>query len=222
MDATKPLLVTKSGASPFIHTKTQHQILIYLHKMSHSGSKLEIEDEENRQQRICSLLEQLNSSSSSPSKNTSNAAPPAFDFGERKTYAVDPPSELLARIQDFLPRLKEENDSLAQRIRDNPSSVDIENIEEDAEQYIEMNLGLGVLETRLRDSDSHSDDEDSESEDSLSSSSSPSSDSSSSESDSESDGSYSDSSSDSDSSSIGHKSYLFSPTQAPASAYRTV
>lgn len=45
---------------------------------------------------------------------------------------------VLARIQDFLPRLKEENDSLAQRIRDNPSSVDIENIEEDAEQYIEM------------------------------------------------------------------------------------
>jgi hypothetical protein len=45
---------------------------------------------------------------------------------------------VLARIQDFLPRLKEENDSLAQRIRDNPSSADIENIEEDAEQYIEM------------------------------------------------------------------------------------
>jgi hypothetical protein len=45
---------------------------------------------------------------------------------------------VLARIQDFLPRLKEENESLAQRIRDNPSSADIENIEEDAEQYIEM------------------------------------------------------------------------------------
>ncbi|KAG1892097.1 hypothetical protein F4604DRAFT_1565834 [Suillus subluteus] len=104
--------------------------------MSHFGSKLEVEDEENRQQRIGNLLEQLNSSS--PSRNTSDGAPPTFDFGERKTYAVDPPSELLARIQDFLPRLKEENDSLAQRIRDNPSSVDIENIEEDAEQYIEM------------------------------------------------------------------------------------
>ncbi|KAG2369796.1 hypothetical protein BDR07DRAFT_1219249, partial [Suillus spraguei] len=114
--------------------------------------KLEVEDEENRQQRICNLLEQLNSSS--PSRNTSNAAPPTFDFGERRTHPVDPPSELLARIQAFLPRLKEENDSLAQRIRDNPSSVDIENVEEDAEQYIEMNLGLGVLETRLKDSDS--------------------------------------------------------------------
>ncbi|KAG2156401.1 hypothetical protein DEU56DRAFT_233941 [Suillus clintonianus] len=171
--------------------------------MSHSGSKLEVEDEENRQQRIGNLLEQLNSSSSS--RNTSNAAPPAFDFGERKTYAVDPPSELLARIQDFLPRLKEENESLAQRIRDNPSSVDIENIEEDAERYIEMNLGLGVLETRHKDSDSHSDDEESESEDSSSSSSSSSPGSSSefhsdsgSDSDSDSDGS-----SDSDSSSIG-------------------
>jgi hypothetical protein len=182
--------------------------------MPHSGSKLEIEDEENRQQRISNLLEQLNSSS--PSRNTSNATPPTFDFGERKTYAVDPPSELLARIQDFLPRLKEENESLAQRIRDNPSSVDIENIEEDAEQYIEMNLGLGVLETRFKDSDSHSDDEESESDDSLSSSSSSASsssspDSSSSASDSESDGSDSDNSSDSDSSSIGMKAISSRP-----------
>lgn len=180
--------------------------------MSHSGSKLEVEDEENRQQRIGNLLEQLNSSS--PSKNTSNAAPPTFEFGERKTYAVDPPSELLARIQDFLPRLKEENDSLAQRIRDNPSSADIENIEEDAEQYIEMNLGLGVLETRPKNSDSHSDDEESDSEDS-SSSSSPSPDSSfASDSESESDESGesdSDSSSDSNSSSIGMKAISSRP-----------
>ncbi|KAG2155121.1 uncharacterized protein EDB93DRAFT_136765 [Suillus bovinus] len=174
--------------------------------MSHSGSKLEVEDEENRQQRIGTLLEQLNSSSSSPSRNTSNAAPPTFDFGERKTYAVDAPSELLARIQDFLPRLKEENDSLAQRIRENPSSVDIENIEEDVGQYIEMNLGLGVLETRPKDSEPHSD-EDSESEDSLWSSSSDSS----SESESESDGSDSDSSSESDSSSIDIKAVSSRP-----------
>lgn len=177
--------------------------------MSRSGSKLEVEDEENRQQRIGNLLEQLNSSS--PPRSTFNAAPPTFEFGERKTYAVDPPSELLARIRDFLPRLKEENESLAQRIRDNPSSADIENIEEDAEQYIEMNLGLGVLETRPQDSDSHSDDEESESEVS-SSSSSPSPDSSfASDSESESDESDSDNSSDSDSSSIGMKAISSRP-----------
>lgn len=172
--------------------------------MLQSGSKLEVEDEENRQQRIGNLLEQLNSSS--PSRNTSNAAPPTFDFGERKTYAVDPPSELLARIHDFLPRLKEENDSLAKRVQDNPSSADIENIEEDVEQYIELNLGLGVFETRPKDSDSHSDDEESESEDS-SSSSSPSPDSSFA-SDSDSD---SDSSSNSDSSSIDIKAISSRP-----------
>ncbi|OAX43228.1 hypothetical protein K503DRAFT_731939 [Rhizopogon vinicolor AM-OR11-026] len=126
-----------------------------------SYSKLEVEDEEKRQQRIGNLLEHLNSSSSS--KNASSGAVPlTFDFGDRKTYPVDPPSELLARIQDFLPRLKAENDTLTRRIRDNPSSVDIENVEEDAEQYIEMNLGLGVLETRPKHS--HSDDDDPESE----------------------------------------------------------
>lgn len=45
---------------------------------------------------------------------------------------------VLARVQDFLPRLKAENDTLVQRIRDNPSSADIENIEEGTDQYIEM------------------------------------------------------------------------------------
>lgn len=175
--------------------------------MSHSGSKLEVEDEVNRQQRIGNLLEQLNSSP--PSRNTIIAAPPTFEFGERKTYAVDPPSELLARIQDFLPRIKEENDSLAQRIRDNPSSADIENIEEDAEQYIEMNLGLGVLETRPKDSDSHPDDEESDSEDSSLSSSSPSPNSSCA-SDSESE-SHDSGESDSDSSSISMKAISSRP-----------
>ncbi|OJA07992.1 hypothetical protein AZE42_01072 [Rhizopogon vesiculosus] len=111
--------------------------------MSHS--KLEVEDEEKRQQRIGNLLEHLNSSSS-PKNTSSGAVSPTFDFGDRKTYPVDPPSELLARIQDFLPRLKAENDSLTQRIRDNPSS----------------NLGLGVLETRPKHS--HSDDDGPESE----------------------------------------------------------
>ncbi|KAJ8589056.1 hypothetical protein M405DRAFT_852286 [Rhizopogon salebrosus TDB-379] len=154
--------------------------------MSHSGSKLDVEDEEKRQQRIGNLLEQINISSS-PKSTSSSAAPPIFDFGERKTFAVDPPSELLARIQDFLPRLKAENDSLAQRIRDDPSSVDIENIEEDTEQYIEMNLGLGVLETRRKRSHSNSNsDDESESASGESSSSSSSTDSTSSaESDSE-------------------------------------
>ncbi|KAK1230911.1 hypothetical protein PQX77_005989 [Marasmius sp. AFHP31] len=40
------------------------------------------------------------------------------------------------------------NAELAQRMESDPAGVDIENISEGTEQYIEMNLGLGVFKTK--------------------------------------------------------------------------
>ncbi|KAI0655026.1 hypothetical protein C8Q70DRAFT_924703 [Cubamyces menziesii] len=107
---------------------------------------LEVEDEDQRQERMRDLLAKLNSSS-----NASSAAiPPSrpFDFGDRSIHPVAPPMELLSRVQAFLPELAASNAELLRRARENPESVDIENIDEDQEQYIEMNLGLGVFEHR--------------------------------------------------------------------------
>ncbi|KAF8150110.1 hypothetical protein B0H34DRAFT_666655 [Crassisporium funariophilum] len=109
--------------------------------------KLDVEDEESRQDRIQNYLERLNSSS-----HPNDSQPPIsfskFDFGNRTTFAMEPPSELLSRVQAFLPQIEASNQILAQRAEQDPDSIDIEHIQEGVNQYIEMNLGLGVFEDR--------------------------------------------------------------------------
>ncbi|KAF9037720.1 hypothetical protein BJ165DRAFT_571316 [Panaeolus papilionaceus] len=124
--------------------------------------KLEIEDEESRQARIQSFLEKLNTPSSSHSNPLSSTSPPQFDFGNRMTYPVEPPTNLLSRIQAFLPQMEASNNALAQQAKSDPSSVDIEHISDDMDQYIEMNLGLGVFEDRSKRPANAEDDEDTE------------------------------------------------------------
>ncbi|KAJ3718629.1 hypothetical protein DFJ43DRAFT_754957 [Lentinula guzmanii] len=107
---------------------------------------LEVEDEDARAIRLQSILEKLNSGPSSSSETTGSGMPyPPFNFEERKTWAVDPPSELLSRVQAFLPQIEASNTILTQRAETDPQSVDMEQLEDDSERYIEMNLGLGVL-----------------------------------------------------------------------------
>ncbi|KAA1479442.1 hypothetical protein DENSPDRAFT_750275, partial [Dentipellis sp. KUC8613] len=104
--------------------------------------KLEVESEEERMSRLQNTFATL-SSASAPAEDGPGTRP--FDFGKRETFAVPPPSDLLARVQAFLPAFEASNAELAQK---DPQSLDIENIGEDEEQYIEMNLGLGVFEQR--------------------------------------------------------------------------
>ncbi|KAF8138772.1 hypothetical protein EV363DRAFT_1314739, partial [Boletus edulis] len=47
---------------------------------------------------------------------------------------------VLERVQAFLPAIATSNEALS---RQNPEDINIENIPEDEERYIEMNLGLG-------------------------------------------------------------------------------
>ncbi|TFK70577.1 hypothetical protein BDN72DRAFT_734183, partial [Pluteus cervinus] len=111
---------------------------------STSGNTLEIEDDDERQRRLQSLLEKLNTGSSS----STSSGPAKYDFGDRTTHPVDPPSELLSRVQAFLPQIEASNVTLAQQVEVDPQSVDIENVDSNAERYIEMNLGLGLFEVR--------------------------------------------------------------------------
>ncbi|RDB20626.1 hypothetical protein Hypma_012253 [Hypsizygus marmoreus] len=133
--------------------------------------KLEIEDDAARLNRIQSTLEKLNASS------TSVTTPPRFDFtAQRSTpHFIPPPSELLSRVQAFLPTLEASNSLLAQRCQADPRSVDIEHVDDGMEEYIEMNLGLGVFEDRSHRTHSHAHSQDAEMSCSSSSSSSMSS-----------------------------------------------
>ncbi|KAI9510803.1 hypothetical protein F5148DRAFT_511537 [Russula earlei] len=101
---------------------------------------LEVEDIEQRQSRLQDILERLNGES--PSRESPNVS---FDFGERRTFAMESPIELLARVRQFLPQIEQSNAELLQR---DPRSIDVEQIEETDERVIEMELGLGVFEQR--------------------------------------------------------------------------
>lgn len=47
-------------------------------------------------------------------------------------------TSVISRVQAFLPQLEASNTLLAQRMKENPTSVDIEHISEGMDQYIEM------------------------------------------------------------------------------------
>jgi len=135
--------------------------------------RLEVEDEDARVTRLQSIFEKLNSTTSSSGfvGNALGMSNVQFDFGERKTWAVEPPSELISRVQAFLPQMEASNVILTQRVEADPQSIDMEHIEDDAAQYIEMNLGLGVFDMKPK---RQSGDEDTEMIDSSSASSSSS------------------------------------------------
>ncbi|KAL6302890.1 hypothetical protein BKA93DRAFT_790254 [Sparassis latifolia] len=104
---------------------------------------LEVEDEEDRQARMYDIFQRLDTSSGPrPAESFTK-----FDFGDRRTFPMGPPSELLSRVQAFLPEIAASNADIARQAEEDPNGVDIEHLE-DSEQYIEMNLGLGVFETR--------------------------------------------------------------------------
>ncbi|TFY78901.1 hypothetical protein EWM64_g5115 [Hericium alpestre] len=148
-------------------------------KKGKTVEKLEVESPEERVRRLQTAFENLNKSSAKASSTPTGA----FDFGSRETFPV-PPSHLLERVQAFLPEMEASN---AQLLRQDPEAVDIENLGEDEEQYIEMNLGLGVFEQRKERNTTGSEDEGSESESDSSDDTSTTSDSASGSSDSEDD-----------------------------------
>ncbi|KAF9166554.1 hypothetical protein DFQ26_007626 [Actinomortierella ambigua] len=67
--------------------------------------------------------------------------------GERKTFRVQ--SNLISRLEAFLPKIRDANAELEKQVQLDPKAVDIENVDEESgEQYIEMDLGLGVYDLR--------------------------------------------------------------------------
>ncbi|KAF8982490.1 hypothetical protein BGZ52_001760, partial [Haplosporangium bisporale] len=80
----------------------------------------------SKDERLASLLRD-------EKKTTPIPTPP----GERKTFKIQ--SDLLARLEDFLPKIRDANVELDQKLKEDPKSLDIENVDETSgEQYIEM------------------------------------------------------------------------------------
>ncbi|KAF8558706.1 hypothetical protein OG21DRAFT_1493574 [Imleria badia] len=114
--------------------------------MSSDSTFLDAEDDERRQKRIGALLERLNTTSPSSSVSPNSL----LNVGhERSPGPVEPPAELLARVQAFLPAISASNEALSQQ---NPEDVDIENVPEDEERYIEMVRPISFSPPRLAES----------------------------------------------------------------------
>ncbi|KAI9244799.1 hypothetical protein BY458DRAFT_591334 [Sporodiniella umbellata] len=86
---------------------------------------------------------------------------PTFLSTEKKTYQLSSSSDVLSRVQAFLPKIQQANEILK---HEDASKLDIENVDKDAEQYIEMNLGLGVYDTKKEGENTDEDCSDSEEE----------------------------------------------------------
>ncbi|KAI0916572.1 hypothetical protein AcV5_003025 [Taiwanofungus camphoratus] len=108
---------------------------------------------------------------SSSTRHISEEKQNMFNFDDRRTFATEPHRDLLSRVQRFLPQLAASNAELTRRLREDPRSIDLENIEND-EHYIEMNLGLGVFEGRTASGSNSTDGEEDRSSSLLSSESS--------------------------------------------------
>ncbi|CAO3695158.1 unnamed protein product [Umbelopsis ramanniana] len=111
-------------------------------KPDHSAELL---DFPSRSEAIAKLL---SDTTESLKESSTDDAPPTIPPPElRKTFKMPVKSDLMARLQTFLPELESANRQLDQVVSVDPKKVDIENVD-DSEQYIEMNLGLGVFEEK--------------------------------------------------------------------------
>ncbi|KAJ2776212.1 hypothetical protein H4R18_005791, partial [Coemansia javaensis] len=67
----------------------------------------------------------------------------AENSGARRTFRVEPPKDLLERLNALLLQIAAANTKLEAEVAADPAKVDIENVSSEDAQYIEMDLGLG-------------------------------------------------------------------------------
>ncbi|CAE6457178.1 unnamed protein product [Rhizoctonia solani] len=130
-------------------------------------SLLEFQDPQTRSSRVEELL------ASTPSRPEQTITLPPRSLDELRNAPLPVNHNLLNRLEAFLPAMHESTQQLQQQAQSDPSSLDIEHLDPSAQEYIEMNLGLGVYESRPNPYTSYSDsDSDSDSSDSSSGSNS--------------------------------------------------
>ncbi|CAO3642463.1 unnamed protein product [Mucor fragilis] len=125
---------------------------------NHSSDLLNVS---GKKKALDDLVNASNNTSKS-NKSINDISSMMIDSESKKTFPIGQ-SDILSRVQAFLPQLKNANEQLEKA---DPSKLDIENVDEEDGQYIEMNLGLGVYkEKKPGQSDSEDDmDEDSDEE----------------------------------------------------------
>ncbi|CDM34147.1 hypothetical protein DTO013E5_727 [Penicillium roqueforti] len=128
---------------------------------SSSGSSSEDDNESEREDKQHSDQEMNGTEESTTHANASDPSSIPHIAGRPKPriHRIRGDSGLLSRLNAFLPKMKDANENLQKQIEAGEAGdLVLDNADENAEQYIEMDLGLGVLEEK-RDGDSSSDEE---------------------------------------------------------------
>ncbi|KAL7317171.1 hypothetical protein PS15m_003563 [Mucor circinelloides] len=127
--------------------------------MSNTNHSSDLLNVGGKKKALDDLVNASNNASKS-NKSINDISSMLMDTGDKKTFPVGQ-SDILSRVQAFLPQLKNANEQLEKA---DPSKLDIENVDEEDGQYIEMNLGLGVYEEKKPGQSDSEDDEDSDEE----------------------------------------------------------
>ncbi|CAG7966341.1 unnamed protein product [Penicillium nalgiovense] len=129
---------------------------------SSSGSSSEDDSESEREDKEHSDQEMNGTRDSTTHAHTSgpsSSLPHIAGRPKPRIHRIKGDSGLLSRLNTFLPKMKDANEDLRRQIEAGEAGdLVLDNADDNGEQYIEMDLGLGVLEEK-HDGDSSSDGE---------------------------------------------------------------
>ncbi|KAI7850616.1 hypothetical protein BDC45DRAFT_242098 [Circinella umbellata] len=105
-------------------------------RITHSSDLLNIP---SRKKTLAKLLD-VNDPKDNKSEDNISTIPiveeaPGIPKEKPKMFKIDSNNDILARVQSFLPQMQTANEQLRQQ---DPSKLDIENVHEEEDQYIEM------------------------------------------------------------------------------------
>ncbi|KAJ5188872.1 hypothetical protein N7491_005193 [Penicillium cf. griseofulvum] len=123
---------------------------------SEDDNESESEDEQHSDQEMNRTGE---SSTHAHSSDPSSSLPHIAGRPKPRIHRMKADSEILSRLSAFLPKMRDANEDLQRQIEAGKAGdLVLDNADENGGQYIEMDLGLGVLEEK-RDGDSSSGEE---------------------------------------------------------------
>ncbi|KAJ5163806.1 uncharacterized protein N7500_005636 [Penicillium coprophilum] len=124
---------------------------------SEDDSESEREDEQHSDREMNCIGESSNTHAHVP--DPSPSLPHIAGRPKPRIHRMKGDSDILSRLNAFLPKMKDANEDLQKQIEAGKAGdLILDNADENGEQYIEMDLGLGVLEEK-RDGDPSSDEE---------------------------------------------------------------
>ncbi|KAJ5773513.1 hypothetical protein N7457_008409 [Penicillium paradoxum] len=126
---------------------------------SSSGSSSEDDSESEDEEHSDHAMNGTGTSNTRTNATDSSSLPHIAGRPKPRIHRLKGDSGLLSRLNAFLPQMKVANEDLERQIAAGKAGdLILDNADESGEQYIEMDLGLGVLEEK-RDGESSSEDE---------------------------------------------------------------